>query len=879
MIEKLCKDLQTTYDTNILDNEHYVVQQEFLNVSFENKENNGRKVLMKLICNHYDEMVRANKPIAEFIGGPKTLSIHWHPVYKKIIYIFGEWHANITDCKTFKKDAVTVPAEDYLYDLILSTDVFLDIYIELESYKEGDYLYEPYVDGRTNELFKKFRRCLQYNTRYDASCQLARVHYFNIRNNNIGIDDDIEENKINILWIRQKIQDILNEENNKENCVSSLKLLLKKYPKITTLLKQLVQDDIKKVCEFMKKQLAENIYIKKELDKIEDKELKIAILTFYGDLISKEIISIMPYIKEPVIKILNYKKELTYLLFKSMTDIELFFGGTNSYFADVYLLGRMFKDFDMSEIEKKAYKGATDQPIRANNIIIYCGDNHAKNYRNFLENIGFNEIDHAGDLSEDIIKPVPNTPKNCLDMRRIKQPFFSYSSEEKEESQFNRLKIPTPDGSKCRCASAAMQMDSDFADSDIGQVEVKCDCRLDASWFAPLELPTSANFEWQSIDTPERIPSREMIPSRIPSHERIPSREMIPSRIPSHERIPSPEKHPVIIIQKRCCDRPTQFPLRMALCEGHGHTFASVSSYFGSFVLNQDSNLDGIVELRNDTILENEPTFKEVEYLDTKPYISDHNGIVLHLSVDTINFNIISCNLEGLCRQTKNDSKYRIKNIKDHFTDVIKKGSIIVFQEIVLQKLANSTLDVTDEEDDEDSVVVKTHKWVNVVGKEILLELESINDNLIFMSDTYTGGIFYDSSVWELNKTIDINRLYNGSLSAKFSNAYLFNCISTKCLFWVVNIHLKAFPPGSTEHTLDLVLYSHENVNNAHIIELEHIISQLLLESRYFQIPIYLCGDYNNHLQKDILVAKAIEKCMKSLHDTEYKIDIRTMPT
>jgi hypothetical protein len=68
--------------------------------------------------------------------------------------------------------------------------------------------------------------------------------------------------------------------------------------------------------------------------------------------------------------------------------------------------------------------GATDQPIRANNIIIYCGNNHANNYREFLLSIGFKEIDHSGDLTEDILKPIPKTPKNCVDMRKIKQPFF-----------------------------------------------------------------------------------------------------------------------------------------------------------------------------------------------------------------------------------------------------------------------------------------------------------------------------------------------------------------------------------------------------------------------------------------------------------------------
>ena len=368
---------------------------------------------MELICNHYSETV--NKPIAEFIGGPKTLSIHWHPVYQKIIYIFAEWHANIMDCKTFKEDAVTVPVEDYLYDLMLSTDVFLDIYFEVKLYKGGEYSHStPYVPGRINELFKKFRNCLQYNTRSDASCQLARVRH-------------MEENKITILWILKKIQVFSNRSKDKKLCVVPLKGILIKYEKITTLLRELVQDDIKKVSEFIKKQLEEDQYIKKELDKIiENRELKTEILSFYGEIISKEIEEVIPFIKKDILNILNYMEETDEVLFKSMNSIYTFLMRIMSYFADVYLLARMFKDFDMSEMEKKAYKGATDQPIRANNIIIYCGDMHAINYRNFLESIGFNEIDHAGDLTEDIRKPIPNTPKYCLDMRQIKQPLFSY---------------------------------------------------------------------------------------------------------------------------------------------------------------------------------------------------------------------------------------------------------------------------------------------------------------------------------------------------------------------------------------------------------------------------------------------------------------------
>jgi hypothetical protein len=415
----LCKNLTSTYDTNILDNEDKTVQDEFLNVSRKNRKNKiGKKVLMKLICNHYDENVQ--KPTAEFLGGPKSLSIHWHPGFKKMIYIFGESHFNSLDCDKIEKDANTTLIEDYLYDLMIKTDVFLDIYFEFLSYKDGEYDFLfSYDPSRFSELFKKFRKCLQYNTRSDISCQLARVHYFDIRSNDYN-EMNLEENKINILWFTGKLSYIILNKEGIEDAVFQLKLLLKEYPKIITLLKELLNDDIKKVCEFMKKQLEENPYIKKELSKISNPQLKPFILNFFGKLLCEKMTKTIPSIKKDILNILNYEKELEdYIIFNSMESLNTFFVGPMVSFADVYLLGRVFKDFDM---EKKKDKTYFDQPNRAHNIIIYCGNEHANNYRDFLSSMLFHDIEHTGAL-----KGVPETAWNCIDMRNIKQPFFSYS--------------------------------------------------------------------------------------------------------------------------------------------------------------------------------------------------------------------------------------------------------------------------------------------------------------------------------------------------------------------------------------------------------------------------------------------------------------------
>lgn len=49
----------------------------------------------------------------------------------------------------------------------------------------------------------------------------------------------------------------------------------------------------------------------------------------------------------------------------------------------------------------------------AKNIIIYVGDAHADDYRNFLNTIGFREINSV------------KSETQCLSMQKFKLPFFS----------------------------------------------------------------------------------------------------------------------------------------------------------------------------------------------------------------------------------------------------------------------------------------------------------------------------------------------------------------------------------------------------------------------------------------------------------------------
>lgn len=166
-MESLCNKLHTFYNANILDDEEELIKNEFLKVSRENVGNGkGRQTLMNLICNHFDSSKQ--KPDPSFIGGPRTLTVHWSNTYQKMIYIFGEYHSDIIDCDDIfdeakggeidKPGAKKMSIEYFLGELIKTTDLFLDIFIEVPvlSNKETRKYHEnflPLGESRLSKLF------------------------------------------------------------------------------------------------------------------------------------------------------------------------------------------------------------------------------------------------------------------------------------------------------------------------------------------------------------------------------------------------------------------------------------------------------------------------------------------------------------------------------------------------------------------------------------------------------------------------------------------------------------------------------------------------------------------------------------------------------
>jgi hypothetical protein len=344
----------------------------------------------------------------------------------------------------------------------------------------------------------------------------------------------------------------------------------------------------------------------------------------------------------------------------------------------------------------------------------------------------------------------------------------------------------------------------------------------------------------------------------------------------------------------------TQFPLRMISCEDAIHDLASIGANLlqtlpKKFInnkikeLGEPSSFDAIIKIEN--LINNSNYYDgDFETIQKKNHISDHDGIVLKLnekkntsSIKPKYINIISFNLEGLCRQnfTKNDELYidptfaqRLELLDIHLRKYIDRNQsfILVCQEIVLQNRVNN----------------ENHLYfLNDSCFKILEKLQEIRGqiDIIMKNDEYTSGIFYSNDI-SIDKKIKIERYEkkksddktndsskgsssissssssfktniiplrkkisnvvirnkqneiteeklkdtvssssNNNQLKKKSNAYLINND-----FWIVNIHLKASAS-----------------KNQHIKELTNIIDRVFIENKNIFKNVYLIGDFNHN--------------------------------
>ena len=349
-----------------------------------------RTVLKELISSHKNEKdktqdPKTQKPFANFIGGPYTLTLQWSAEYKKLIYIFGETHDKINDCPE-EEDQITMLIEDYIEQLYKNGDIFCDFYIEAGEVfkKKWPYVSRSDPESNLNRTRNKFKDCFDDINSLD--CRKGRVHYFDIRNM-------YNFNYISISYFCLEYYNF-HKITNKKTYLYLLTVLfnddkvLQMFTDISTM--KSPEDFI----EYLKKDFQANYLLEKELRK---STIKLEIKIFFDKLIedSKEIIksyNFMKSVKELFKKLnedfvisgkynfeslipkdyeeeyeeyeddddprnISYKR-IRYLLDNIIFEVLLYL---NCYLIDVYLLGRVFKIFDIDTIDEKK-KRNTDEP-------------------------------------------------------------------------------------------------------------------------------------------------------------------------------------------------------------------------------------------------------------------------------------------------------------------------------------------------------------------------------------------------------------------------------------------------------------------------------------------------------------------------------------
>ena len=409
-----------------------------------------RTVLAELILSHQNQQDQSadpatKKPYADFIGGPKSLTLQWSSYYKKLIYIFGEEHWRYHDCPKID-GKITMVVEDYIKQLYQNGDMFTDLYIETGAFFKNTGQWIEHRVTRLAELRKKFTTCL-LNANSDENCRKGRVHYIDIRHI-FGGEDHIKYGNI-----RQYVNEYLFFANgNKKEYIDGLNNFFADIQVLKLIEEVVSYSPAEFIQHYLKDEFYANYLFKKELPK---STIKDKIINFIDKSIQKyNIQSIIDDIKslkkaleeceedgfciiddedenkrypsyefdslkeedEETTRFYKYLRELLTKIQQDLLYLE-------ALVVDGYLLARVFKKFNI-DVEDETKQRLTDETYKPHNIVIYAGDLHSKRYRQFFKELGFELIAITGKDWRD--KDSKNPYNNCISMEGFPQPFFSY---------------------------------------------------------------------------------------------------------------------------------------------------------------------------------------------------------------------------------------------------------------------------------------------------------------------------------------------------------------------------------------------------------------------------------------------------------------------
>jgi hypothetical protein len=419
----ICRELQTTYNANILNDISVLKQAVFFNESQKNKnKKKGNITLMKLIYNHY----REKKPVVDRITGPFSLSLQYSKKYNKNIYIFGEQHDLKNPCPikrciegdmikketgecvdpsmeniNFLNPDKAMKMSDYILNLAKTTDVFIDFYIEFPLYPSQENFDNIKIKKNKEKselrtIASELENCLDFNKKFSEYCELTRFHNIDVR----------RETNLNSFLFNFCLEGLTQPEK--------LLIYIAENPNI-------FQNMFENLSSNASNYIINHIFswksVRKELKRsyLGDKIEQFAVNTIKNE--SEKYIIINKIALELNPKTLNTKlqekKERKPIFIEAVQLLSNALIHVLSIIVDVYTLARIFKRFNV--------KSSSNQPTEPRNIIVYAGDGHSNHQRNFLKLNGFVKI---ANISENSQKEAVLDKISCLNMRKFPQPFF-----------------------------------------------------------------------------------------------------------------------------------------------------------------------------------------------------------------------------------------------------------------------------------------------------------------------------------------------------------------------------------------------------------------------------------------------------------------------
>ena len=428
-MKQICKEYNTTYIKNMNQKDKDFVRG-VVNYSINMDDDNCNKTLIILLYNYFNNISKL--PIVDYITGPFTLSYHYIPSLNKKIYIFGEYHPFKNPCPDNYMNIY-----DYLEKLFLNTPVFIDFYLEydrkdvddeekyIQEYEFSKKYFERYTlhsfiqkHKIINYLRYKFIKCIHHKK--DTLCQSIRSHYIDMRPNHYRNHEYISELNEIIYFFTN-----INYENTIEKKVEFFNLVFSTEENRIMLKNVLTYLSGENLDNYILEEILKHPKIKKEIEKV-NIFIRMKILNFFQftKIVSKDNLK--------NIKIINILKIISANIENNRSDI--LYGFSNIFqkylyvistinalliqidilYVDIYTITRLFIQFDTSSKNKKH-----NSPSHQNNIIIYTGNYHSENYRNFF--ISLNDIAYNTFYTT---RNDTKSENNCLDMRNVPQPFF-----------------------------------------------------------------------------------------------------------------------------------------------------------------------------------------------------------------------------------------------------------------------------------------------------------------------------------------------------------------------------------------------------------------------------------------------------------------------